>query len=136
MLIDLLKVAIKASDTVSFNKTKNFIQARRDLNTAINYIGIAFLELNDERWRKMLSKIGHIPSDLLWSITLREVKLHRADVLHTLFNVFNKPENSSVDLEMLLGEIYKLYGELPPLRSLYSLFFRCRGELDWLTHSL
>jgi hypothetical protein len=90
-------------------RTKEFIESRGDPYTVVLYIGLSFLELNDQRWPKMLNKIKHIPTDILRELVKRETKAKRADVLHTLFNVLNKPDTSSVELEILLEETVKLY---------------------------
>lgn len=90
-------------------KSKEFIETRSDPYTLVLYVGLSFLELNDQRWQKMLSKIKHIPTDVLRQLIKRETTAKRADVLHTLFNIMNKPEASSIELEYLLEETIRAY---------------------------
>lgn len=93
-------------------KTKEFIETHGDPYTVVLYIGLSFLELNDSRWQRMLNKIKHIPTDILRQLVRRETKARRPDVLHTLFNIMNRPDTSTVELEILLEETVKSYCKL------------------------
>jgi hypothetical protein len=111
-LIDLLKAAIKTNNAQVFSKTKDFIEARRDRHTTVLYIGLSFLELNDQRWPTMLKKINHIPTDIMSQLIQRQSTAKRADVLHILFNTMNKTGMPNLDLELLLRETVTVYCEL------------------------
>jgi len=136
ILIDLLKAAIKANNSQVFMKTKNFIESHGDPYTVVLYIGLSFLELNDQRWPKMLSKIKHIPTDILRQLVRREAKSKRADVLHTLFNVMNKPETSSIELETLLEETVKVYFDNKDLKGLRTVYDEVRNSPFYLSAKL
>ena len=109
MLVDLLKLAIEAGNSMVFKKAKQLlIQATGAPNTTI-YLGIAYLELNDKRGTDILMHIDYLPNELFKPIIYRQKEARRADIMHTLFTLLNN-EKAPLELEYLLEQTIRQYG--------------------------
>ncbi|CAD5230260.1 unnamed protein product [Bursaphelenchus xylophilus] len=120
---ELMNEALQAENQVLVKKLKTLIISVEDINTFIITFGVCLLERGDKRGVDLLkSKIEYIPSKKLTELTQREFNLKNPEIMHLLFNIFNKPENSVLELEDLMRKTAELYERQNNLDGLKRLF--------------
>ncbi|CAD5225490.1 unnamed protein product [Bursaphelenchus okinawaensis] len=120
---ELMNQALEIEDQALIKKLKNLIISVEDINTFVITFGVCLLERGDKRGAELLKKkIEYIPSKKLTELTKRQVGLKNAEIMHLLFNIFNKPENSALELEDLMrnaADLYERQSNLDGLKRLY-----------------
>lgn len=109
---ELMNGALEAENQALMKQLKNLIISIEDINTFIIIFGVCLLERGDKRGVDLLkNKVEYIPSNKLTELTNREFNLKNAEIMHILFNVFNKHESSTLELETLMKKTMDLYGK-------------------------